>query len=321
MQSFHPKLIGSETFEELFKDFFETARYDSVQMEVTRLELFSLFGEMDISEIQQYRNTYWLFYVYAMWSNPLDVQPEVMIKNIALQLPDAVRLGFDVADKIITYANFRITLDSDVESFFAKARAALETSDWPLGTLTGGKTYTVGDCVKEVTMLESRQDNSMEYAEFYQKMEKLIFPDGLSDEIYKREYIYISIHEAVELFVRTITVLTQNSSKDLVRLVDQYTHPEIYDPDYRKEIVKEETKETAIEYKQPQPAPPTPIKPAPAEIRAKIDAAFEKDAKGNYKDLDGVFIVLSRAAQKYNDPKIAELYYFDEDSGEFKWNV
>ncbi|MFA5128191.1 MAG: hypothetical protein WC457_04310 [Patescibacteria group bacterium] len=331
MQSFHPKLIGSKTFEELFKDFFETARYDSVQMEVTRLELFSLFGEMSITEIQEYRRTYWPFYVYAIWSNPLDVRPEVMIKNIAIQLPDAVRLGFDILDKILSYANFRLTLEPDIQSFFAKTRDALERSDWPIGVLPNGKIYTIADCVKEVMMNESRASNSMEYAELYQKLSKLIFPNGLNDELYKKEYIYITTHEAVDNLIKIITVLTQNSPETLTQLVDQYAHPEIYDPDYGMNInIKTEPVMSSQDGKPSSPItppanpmPPTPplVKPAPAEIRAKIDAAFEKDAQGNYKDLDGVFIVLGRAAAKYNDPKIAELYYFDDNAGEFKWNV
>ncbi|MDD2758543.1 MAG: hypothetical protein PHD72_04210 [Patescibacteria group bacterium] len=74
----------------------------------------------------------------------------------------------------------------------------------------------------------------------------------------------------------------------------------------------------------PAPLPtakPVVEKPSYADIRAKIDSAFKKDAAGNYSDLDGVMDALQKAAEKYNDPKIAELLYWDEGESRFKWNV
>ncbi len=54
-------------------------------------------------------------------------------------------------------------------------------------------------------------------------------------------------------------------------------------------------------------------------IKKQIDSKFKKDNQGNYTDLAGVLADLAALAQKDNDPKIAELYYFDETEGKFKW--
>lgn len=92
--------------------------------------------------------------------------------------------------------------------------------------------------------------------------------------------------------------------------------------------VKPAADKPAVENKKeekPEPAPEkgviVTVVPTHAEIRAKIDAAFEADKDGQYADLDHVLSALEKAAEKYHEPKIAELYYFDEASGKFKWSV
>ena len=61
--------------------------------------------------------------------------------------------------------------------------------------------------------------------------------------------------------------------------------------------------------------------PTHAEIKSKILQFFPKDESGEIIDTEGVFEVLEKTANKYNDEKIKELYYYDEATGKFEWSV
>jgi hypothetical protein len=336
MNSYHPKLTRDKNFEELFKNFFETDCYDVFKREIARLELATFFADKKYQEIQSYVKTYWPIYIYSIWFNPLSIDPQFLIENLPKHLREMTRLGFNIMDKLLEYASVRLTLEPEVKSFFAKIQEELKKSNWPIGKLPNNTEYTIADCINELKLLESMADNSMKYAEFYEKLSRMIFPHGLEEEVYKRGYVDVSIHTALEGLTYSLLSLTQASPDDFYEFVDEYAHPEIYDPDYGKNIVnttsvdakiKAEKTVNLIEKEKEMPvvsatsSVSAPAKPSYAEISQKIDAVFEKDADGNYEDLDSVMMALEKAAKKYNDPKIAELYYFDEQAGKFKWGV
>lgn len=76
-----------------------------------------------------------------------------------------------------------------------------------------------------------------------------------------------------------------------------------------------------VEVPKPSATTTEKVKPSYTEIKNKIDSAFAKDAQGDYQDIDGVMEALQKAADKYNDPKISELLFWDEGKGKFGWNV
>lgn len=62
-------------------------------------------------------------------------------------------------------------------------------------------------------------------------------------------------------------------------------------------------------------------KPSYPEIKSKILQFFPKDENGEIVDNEGVFEVLEKTAMKYNDEKIKEIYYYNEETGKFEWSV
>jgi len=54
-------------------------------------------------------------------------------------------------------------------------------------------------------------------------------------------------------------------------------------------------------------------------IKRAISKEFPLDSDGNFTDVEGVLKKLNVLSVDYNDPTIADLYYFDEQTGEFKW--
>ena len=57
------------------------------------------------------------------------------------------------------------------------------------------------------------------------------------------------------------------------------------------------------------------------DIKKDIEQKFKTNASGEFIDLDKVFLELKNKAEEYNDPKILEIYYWDEKEGKFKWSI
>lgn len=55
------------------------------------------------------------------------------------------------------------------------------------------------------------------------------------------------------------------------------------------------------------------------DIKQYFEDKFKKDAAGQFENVEEIFASLYSLAERYNDRKIAELYFWDEKSNAFKW--
>ena len=55
------------------------------------------------------------------------------------------------------------------------------------------------------------------------------------------------------------------------------------------------------------------------QIKEMIESRFNKNENGEFTNAEGVFTLLGALAAEYDDPKILELYYYDEKEGKFKF--
>lgn len=289
--------------------------------------------------IRDYSTRYDKFWIFTdmIWSDLVRLkQPEFIDIAIRRQIVEAILLNFDVYEKICWYIHSKCFEPDDYRTLFIQARDAFLSSPAIVGYDENKKPFTLADAINKIKLISGRGSDSMELAQFMEKLAKILdLHNPFAENLFgaRADDFAQLLFDLCDLFINV-------SPEEAEREIELYLFPERADQlneffnSRDKDIISIETikkieEEAVTEVpmpaitpnNNPKPMPPTLTKPAPAEIRAKIDAAFEKDEKGNYKDLDGVFIVLGRAAQKYNDPKIAELYYFDETSGEFKWNV
>ena len=160
-----------------------------------------------------------------------------------------------------------------------------------------------------------------------------IFLDELDE---KNEYaeavqdviMYLSTEEGKKL---TDVPLLGEKTRQQIREVDAQKQEEVF-----HRLAFPEDKGTEQETETPEETPfgaeppiPTPKAASNAEkptamsydqIKTMIDSRFEKDASGEYTNIEGVMVMLSGFAADQNDPQIAELNYFDEQRGKFMWN-
>jgi hypothetical protein len=89
--------------------------------------------------------------------------------------------------------------------------------------------------------------------------------------------------------------------------------------------VNTEVAPASVSVPQPAPAPAAPvtsvpIKSAPPSYAGTRDMVLSRITKFSEEDKPAAIIdLLGELSKKYDDPTIADLYYFDEESGEFKW--
>ncbi len=62
-------------------------------------------------------------------------------------------------------------------------------------------------------------------------------------------------------------------------------------------------------------------KPSPQQIKTQVEMRFKREEDGQFENVEDVLILLDNLAKQHNDPKIAEMLYFDEAEGKFKWII
>ncbi len=87
-------------------------------------------------------------------------------------------------------------------------------------------------------------------------------------------------------------------------------------------VVKIESEKPFVAKPAPQaPAVEEQTKLSASQIKSQIESEFKQDLDGNFEDIEGVMRKLEEFAEMYNDPKISDMIYFDEEDDKFKWKV
>lgn len=279
---------------------------------------------------------------------------------IGRQIPMALLLGFDAFNDIIWYFYTRAGDPVKMSDLYSRARDAFESSEAIVGQWKGtpyrladavkemvliksrGRdTMEVAGLLDKIRQIMFSKGDALVEKYFtedtgraVQNLADLIdfFLDVEPGKIYQLVYFYIhpgyrerEIEEISGLKDGSETVGTPPAQREigveefLPTALEEAGQSSVLPPAPKPASVS--SAKPAVSMPAPMPTPrPTVVKPSYADIRAKIDSAFKKDGAGNYLDLDGVMDALQKAAEKYNDPRIAEMLYWDEATNKFKWN-
>jgi len=288
-----------------------------------------------------------------IWDDLVWLSKEEFVElAIKKQIAEALFLNFDVFLKIIWFFYYKCVRIDDYRALFIQTKDALLQSGAIIGYWEEKK-YTISDVVKEMKLIRSKGRDSIEMAQFIEKIRKIINLDNdeFAAEFFMAEAsdFYSGLFDLLEFFLETepeeMAIKVLNYTRPDIENAEEYIAdisafeknlPPMEPPEIPNSILilSEDLRKNNIDNTPVKSAPVSKISSAPAvlsrqelvkpsysEIYQKIDAVFEKDEEGNYDDLDSVMMALEKAAKKYNDPKIAELYYFDEQTGKFKWNI
>ena len=142
-------------------------------------------------------------------------------------------------------------------------------------------------------------------------------------DIEKLDKYYVFEKEKILInWIKLIEGILNIEKEQILKEIDQEFHPEFADKLKTIEeyniLVEEEKKinSATVKIEEKPVSAPTYF-----EIKSKILQFFPKDETGEIIDHEGVFEVLEKTAEKYGDPKIKEIYYYNEVTEKFEWSV
>jgi len=324
------------------QEFFTVVINDVAKRDPMYLDLLAFFKDKSVSEMLAYKDTYFKWYVYLNWKNFQSLSFSDVLLACANQIPIAFSLGIDVLNELMWYLALRTQDVFEVENWYTKMKQSIFQSPLPLGNFQG-KQIILRDIIVEIEKINQSQTDSIARAEFNAKLKNLLFPTNQ----FANKYIVTEFtpDDFVAAFNSLIGFFIGIDNERLLYILDSLQNPMKYEEevpeniaptavvDYASKIENIPQTEGAIsaapaellnlnsEISTPASSvtKESPASMSPAEIQSRVDAQFEKDEMGQYKDLEGVFAALDEIASTYNDESIRELFYFDEQSGGFKW--
>jgi hypothetical protein len=284
------------------------------QREEVWTELNQYFKSQGISNRDLFYS-HWRWYVALSWADFM-IRDKDFLSDMAFsqQIPMAILLDYDVWENLISYLQIKTLDRQDMEALYSRIRDNFFISEAVIGKIDG-RDYTIANLVQEIRVLNARGNDTIAEAEFRNKIIKIMFPkgDGLFDK-----YIFTDQDTAVDRLFYLTQFFLGMEPENIWYFEETYWHPEKY------EKAPVAVPVPAVPTK-PAPVPAKPVEEEiikqmdPVRVRQTIDSQFKKDASGQYEDITGVLEKLGELAKKNNDPKIAEMLYFDEQARAFKW--
>jgi hypothetical protein len=166
---------------------------------------------------------------------------------ISRQIPMALILDEDVLQRIIWYLGTK-TLDQQTQKIlFVKARRAFFESNAIIAK-ENGEFVRVKDIVKEVRVINSHGNNSLELAKLKSRLESIFFS---SNKVFER-YIYSERNILVGRFIDLIHFFLGVDEDAIFYIVDAFLHPQEYDEDWKAQSQKISAKSShVVEEKKP----------------------------------------------------------------------
>lgn len=289
--SFTPQKLTKKTFESQ-QQAFELLLSDGAQMEHAWNQMHSFFVGASTSDIEQYKHTYWRWYVTLTWRRLMTFTPEEFVDIVVPQFPTALLIENDVWESLVFFLHNKGLNQQIMESMYRKVKEAFLASEWSLGEFEG-KECQLKDIVLEIQRSESQNADTLAVARQAAKIQHLLFASDKDFETYAQYYKETQQEDAVQEFLGFIRFFLGVPSEDIYYLVESYMNPTAYgmedpievaakkykqvevDEEFEKELDElmgedkeiSEGKNKAVEPATPPPPPPQeqPVQPSEQE--------------------------------------------------------
>ncbi len=271
---------------------------------------FFLTNNFDLGLIQKFFNSYWKWYVIVTWYNFSAHNEEILSQVVPVQFMMACKMEFNVPRLYANHIVSSIPDEKIQDELHASISRQVLNSSLPFDYHSGRDLVTL---VKELKKIDSL--GSIERSQLYGQVEDFLFEDGFdfytTEQKLKKiedifEYIRFlsdpkSIIEFRTLYVKTAPHLTKN-------LIDSFLTGEtlLEDREQIGEIFGSKTSEVRV-----------PSLNKFQVIRKQI-LAESKNTTEDFEDF--VLGKLQEFSVEQNDPRILDLYYYDEQAEKFVWN-
>ena len=305
-------LLKKKKFDEI-----ETKLRDIIRDPVGKDTLWRLldsnFRTLDDEKIFQYWWKEYRLYTELSWDR-LRILHSDFVSQVVFtkQLVIACILGFDPINELLWYLGLRFSDRSDSASEYTKIRGGVFNSQIKVGVYKN-QPYTVAQLVDEIKRLNIQGNPSLEVAELKAKIQDIFFSE-MPDPSYT-DRLLIDKNIVVDNFFAFIHFLIGVEPDKVFSLAEIVMNGDQYQKELEnnEEIGKSEGEVSTENLK----TVPTAAEHYFLSIKKIIDGYF---AEGKITDETEVFDYLEKFSTEYNDPRILDLYYYDEQSGKFVWN-
>ncbi len=241
---------------------------------------------------------------------------DVVNHVFAKQLVMACILKFEPIDETLWYLGLRFPDKTDAITEYGRIRKAVFESEVVVGSYKN-QPQTVRSIVQEIVRLNQMNNPSLEVAEFKAKLETIFFSE-LPDPAYidrldidKRESVatfFSFVHFLIGVKPEYIYGLVEealNADKMAIAASESQSSDTIQNAEIDREVEQEQESEPEISTNYF------------VEIKNKIQDDL---SSGKMVDEAEVFDILQNYSEEYNDSRILDLYYYDENLEKFVWN-
>lgn len=309
MMSFTPTILIPEVRTEHEREFQEKVVPDAAAREAAWQEMHNFFAKSDPKKDWEFRYDFWRWYTFLTWWNIANMGEQFMVEvAMRRQIPVAFLLNFDIWEGLMMRLGLLLPDEDKLMSVYVAIKNGFFASPAKLGVWQG-KDITVADMVKEVVSLYQRNSSSIEKSNLFTKLTDILFPPN---EAEAEKYFLAKPERVVGRFVDLIHFFLGVAPEKIYAMADAYMHTDRYARIQPLTATASGGATTAAKVESVVPS-------ASTDIRIVIDQKFSKNADGQYANVAGVMAELARLAEERGDSAIAEMYYFDESEGRFKW--
>ncbi len=305
-------------------------------------ELFDMLhpvvSRFSIEEDFLYRNTYARWYVELFWRRLRIFSLEQIIQiGVARHVPLAIALGFDVWQELAVFLATQTNGIDDLEDVFTTMQEAFLMSSAILGQ-EGGEKIAVKNLAKDFKIFSTSPDRTLKFAEFIPRIENLLYTSsGLCAQ---KNYFSTDQEWVSDKLAELISFYTEIEKNKIFYIVNQYTSGSSYsqpsilsgsfakEKNFKKEDISlpQTIKEKNIPVTASQNSKhdelqvfqkPVVAQPSYQDIKKMVDAVFPQSSEPDFK---GIVAMLNTLSEKYDDEKIRDLYFYNEQVGKFQWS-
>jgi hypothetical protein len=272
---------------------------------------------------------HWELFVRATWELFLSLPEADVMVHVKWQIPTAFRLDVGLEQNLFLFLYRRYVTVRDIEVAYRLMRQTIMESSVPLNPAQKGS-VSIRDLMEQ-RKKNYRQDVSIDDSTTLARIENELFPVGSnrSDAVEAEKIIATRAFLSFVDFIRNNEVIAPIVSQFIIARMESFPVSQDEREIERTDTTSTNTNALSLNNSVPPQMPPVTIpsdeeeidsRMTYAEIRASIDHRFGRDEMGNYRNMEGVLATLESFAEKYNDERIRELFYFDEDRESFMWN-
>lgn len=309
---------GIEEVEKKFDEFLLNPEDKEIFLE-TISEKVQVDAKTQFEDLASYQR----WYTFLVWPKLGGYKSDECIKIFSNHFHVALLLGNDVWLDLLMFLTSPVYDLVERVELYEKIRQLLKNSKVIVARM-GNKDYIFSD-ILEICKDRIKNEGDTE------GLKILLKPVIFCPEIEKLDKYYVFDRDKIlQNYIKFIKNILTVEKEGILKELDRQFHPEFAEmlktvDEYRILLEEKNTKKETEKSKTNKIMEKTETKimntPTYAEIKDKILQFFPKDEAGDILDTEGVFEVLEKTADKYSDPKIKELYYYNEATGKFEWGV